>query len=278
MSYRNLLAIFVEDAGFDQTIEAAISLARREDAHLEILCAGAGHAALAVSYGDISGAVVIAAMEEAAARSAALAKRAKSRLTQEDIRWNVEDTGPQILGIRDCVAPRARYADLVILSLPMGAGQPPEAENALEAVLFDAHSPVLIVPSGGLPKDGFVRIVIAWDGGDEAMAAVRAGLPILHHAKEVSIGVVDPRRVREEADDPGGAIARYLDRRGIRAEVDVLARMGTVAETLIRHMRDRNADLMILGAYGHARLRERILGGTTHDLLSESQVPLLLAR
>lgn len=279
MTYRSMLTVFADDFDFDATLDAAVLLARRHDAHLDVICAALGYAAYSVTLGDIGGAAVIASMQEAAARSAALAARARSRLEREEVRWAVEDAGAQVMGIADCVAPHARFADLVILPRPLDRDSGPDAEAVAEAALFAGHAPVLIVPPSGVPAGPMDSIVIAWDGGDESMAAVRAALPLLVAASKVSVAVVEPKRLHREAEDPGGAVARYLARHGVKADVAVLARAATtVAETLEQHLRDRAAGLLVMGAYGHPRLRERILGGTTRDMLRDAEVPVLLAR
>jgi nucleotide-binding universal stress UspA family protein len=279
MTYRSLLTVFADESDFDATLDAAIALARRHDAHLEVLCTALGHAAFSVGLADIGGTAVIAAMQDAAGRSAALATRARIRLEREEIRWSVEDAGAQVMSIGDCVAPHARFADLVVLPRPLDRDSGPDAEAVTEAALFAGRAPVLIVPPAGMPGGPMDSIVIAWDGGDESMAAVRAAMPILLAAQKVSVAVVDPKRLYREVDDPGGAVARYLVRHGVRAEVAILARTAaTVAGTLGQHLRDRAAELLVMGAYGHARLRERILGGTTRDVLRDTDVPVLLAR
>jgi nucleotide-binding universal stress UspA family protein len=228
---------------------------------------------------EIDPTVTLAVMQEAANKSAALATALRDRLQAEDIRWAVEDAGAQVLGIAGLVAPRARFADLVVLARPIGPDRPFAAEDVLEAALFGGHAPVLVVPPGGLPAWPPAKVVIAWDGGDEAMAAVRAARPLLDGAVSATVAVVDQGRWGAEGDDPGGAVARYLVRHGVLAEVAILPRGGhAVAEVLNAHVRDAAADLLVMGAYAHTRLREMILGGTTRDMLRGATVPVLMAR
>jgi nucleotide-binding universal stress UspA family protein len=120
--------------------------------------------------------------------------------------------------------------------------------------------------------------VIAWNEGREAMNAIRAALPLLKAAECVDIAVVDPAPTAPDRSDPGGLLCQMLVRHGVKAEVSVLARsMTRVADVLKRHLRDRDADLLVMGAYGHSRLREALMGGATRDMLEEAEVPVLLA-
>jgi nucleotide-binding universal stress UspA family protein len=139
--------------------------------------------------------------------------------------------------------------------------------------------PVLVLPDSGLGRAAQPRrIVVGWNQGREAMAAVRAALPVLVQADLVNIAVVDPPAHGPERSDPGGLLCQMLVRHGARAEVAVLARtLPRVSDVLKRHVRDQNADLLVMGAYGHSRLREAILGGATRNLLEQAEVPVLIA-
>ena len=110
------------------------------------------------------------------------------------------------------------------------------------------------------------------------MAATRAALPLLKGADLVDITVVDPPPHGPERSDPGGLLCQMLVRHGVRAEVSVLARsLPRVSEVLARHATDQNADLLVMGAYGHSRFREAILGGATRNMLEQAELPVLMA-
>lgn len=278
MTYRSLLTIFTDKTEVDPALDAAVTLARHHDAHLDVLCLGLASTRFSVGMAEVDPTATLAMMQQAADRSAELATHVRDRLQAEDIRWAVEDAGAQVLGIAGVVAPRARFADLVVLPRPLGEGRPYAAEDVMEAALFGGHAPVLIVPPGGPLAWPPTRVVIGWDGGDEAMAAVRAAQPLLS-AGPASVAVVDQGRWGAEGDDPGGALARYLVRHGVTATVTLLPRGAhSVAEVLNTHVRDTTADLLVMGAYAHSRMREMILGGTTRDMLRGATVPVLMAR
>ena len=94
----------------------------------------------------------------------------------------------------------------------------------------------------------------------------------------MNIAVIDPPQHGPERSDPGGMLCQMLVRHGVRAEVSVLAKtLPRISDVLARHVRDQNADLLVMGAYGHSRFREAILGGATRNMLEEAEVPVLMA-
>ncbi|MEZ5756087.1 MAG: universal stress protein, partial [Paracoccaceae bacterium] len=147
------------------------------------------------------------------------------------------------------------------------------------AALFEGQAPVLILPETGAGHAAAPRrIVIAWNQSAEAMVAVRKALPMLKQADMVNIAVIDPPQHGAERSDPGGMLCQMLVRHGVKAEVSVLARtLPRISEVLARHVRDMNADLLVMGAYGHSRFREAILGGATRNMLEQAEVPVLMA-
>ena len=167
----------------------------------------------------------------------------------------------------------------MVLPRPYGAGKGADSEAVVEAALFDAKVPVLVLPAAGLPEGALPRrVVLAWNQSAEAMAATRAALPLLKGADLVDITVVDPPPHGPERSDPGGLLCQMLVRHGVRAEVSVLARsLPRVSEVLARHATDQNADLLVMGAYGHSRFREAILGGATRNMLEQAELPVLMA-
>ena len=178
------------------------------------------------------------------------------------------------------MAQRARFADLVVLARPYGAGKGADSEAVVEAALFEGRVPVVVLPAKGLPENPVPRrVVLAWNQSAEAMAATRQSLPFLKSADKVDITVIDPPQHGPERSDPGGHLCQMLVRHGVKAEVSVLAKsLPKVSEVIARHVADIDADLLVMGAYGHSRFREAILGGATRAMLEQAQVPVLMAR
>ena len=110
------------------------------------------------------------------------------------------------------------------------------------------------------------------------MTAVRRAMPFLTAADSVEITVIDPSPHGPERSDPGGALCQMLTRHGVKAEIAVLARtMPQISDILNRRATEIGADMVVMGAYGHSRFREAILGGTTRDMLEHAEVPVFLA-
>lgn len=278
MAYKTVLSILTDSATLKQTLVSAVTFAARNDAHLEALCVGIDPTQVGYFYPGISTAMLQATISQADATAEALRLAATTYLEQQDVRWSVEHAVAQMGALPDLIAQRARFSDLVVQTRPYGAGTKPEAAAMIEAALFDGHAPVLIAPDSGLSAKPMARVVLAWNQSDEAMAAVRSALPLLIAAQLVNITVIDPPLHGSERSDPGGALAQYLSRHGVKAEVSVLARtQPNVGDILTRHATEIGADLIVMGAYSHSRLRESILGGATRSLLERPDLPVFMA-
>ena len=123
-------------------------------------------------------------------------------------------------------------------------------------------------------------MLAAWDGSAPAARALGDALPLLRRAERVSLAVVDPERLGGRVGEQAGAdIAAHLARHGVKVEVQALpsGRLAT-ADVLLDFAADTGADLLVMGGYGHSRLRELAFGGTTRDVLGRMTVPVLLAR
>ena len=121
--------------------------------------------------------------------------------------------------------------------------------------------------------------MIAWDSRAEAARAVHEALGFLQGSEETRIVMVDPQAHGGSGAEPGADIAAYLARRGLKVTVDRLPSAGhLISDVLTQHAADMQADLIVMGAYGHSRLRERIFGGVTKSMLDKPPLPLFLAR
>ena len=280
MAYKSLLTIATSPDGLLAPVSAAAQIATGMDAHLDALALGVDRTQVGYSYVG-SGAVLIAAAmeraeEEARENEAALNAALGSQLPT--VRSGVETVVTQLGALTDVVAARARYADLVILPLPYGKSRGVADEAVTEAALFEGMAPVLIVPEAGMPVSDPKRIVIAWNQSREALVAARRSMPFLKRADNVQIVVIDPPAHGLERSDPGGLLCQLMVRHGIKAEVTVLAKsLPRVSDVLARHLRDVDAELLVMGAYGHSRFREAIIGGATRDMLETAPVPVFLA-
>lgn len=177
----------------------------------------------------------------------------------------------------DEIVGHARMADLIVCTR---ADQYARARSELvQDILFKSARPVLLLPPDARVNEAWRRITIAWNGSASAVRAVSGALPLLQHAESVRIVTIDARQhIARRGEKPGQDLAAYLARRDVEASVHNLDGLGRDhAERLEEAAADHGADLIVMGAYGHSRVREFVLGGVTRSLLARSQFPLLLA-
>ncbi|MGN8157568.1 universal stress protein [Salinisphaera sp. RV14] len=169
------------------------------------------------------------------------------------------------------LALHARYADALVMS----------GGDLAARLAIVSSRPVIAVPEADRDRPLGQRIMLAWNASRESTRAATAALPLMARAEQVCVLVIDPdgSAHRRLGDNPGADIALYLARHGIEAEVRLADSDSVgVADTLLTEAIEMNADLVCMGAYGHSRLRELVLGGVTRDVIdAPPPVPLLLA-
>jgi nucleotide-binding universal stress UspA family protein len=179
----------------------------------------------------------------------------------------------------ETIGRRARYADATVVGPALLAGETLKTK-VIEGVLFFSGKPLLLIPEGSRPTLKPKRVLVAWDQGLEASRAVRESIDLLAAADNVHLALVDPVvGETHHGAEPGADAAAYLARHGVKVTVDRLPSASrSVADVLRQHSVDIAADLMVMGAYGHSRLREHIFGGVTSSMLASPSLPTLLAR
>ena len=278
MAYKSLLTVITDTGIAKPALERAVAIAHAEDAHLDVLCIGVDRTQTGYYYAGASAVFQQEVIEKAKEEAVTAENYANDHLANEGIKFSVDKAVAQLAGLGRLVAHRARFNDLVILPLPYGKGCGQEQETIVESTLFEGQAPTLVVPPKSKANADAKRIIIAWNESSEAMAAVRAALPALIAADSVNIVVIDPPQHGPDRSDPGGALSQMLVRHGVKAEITVLAKtMPRVSDVLLRHSRDINADMIVMGAYGHSRFREAILGGATRNMLENAKTPVLMA-
>jgi len=278
MGYKTIVTVVTDAETDSASLRASIKIARQEEAHLEVLCLGIDRTQPGFYYAGANAMIIQDNLVQAQSDAEALEVEVCKQLDGLDINWAVNSATVQMAGLTALVAHRARFADLVVVPRPYGPGRGHENEAIIEAVLFNAHVPVVVIPDGSDFPDTVSQTVIAWNESAEALAAIRAALPLLKDSQQVNITIIDPPTHGPDRSDPGGQLSQMLVRHGVRAEVSVLAKtMPRVSDILNRHCGDINADMLVMGAYGHSRFRESILGGATRNMLETSELPVLLA-
>jgi len=278
MAYKSIVTVFTNAETDMAALRAAIKLAHQQEAHLDILCLGIDRTQPGFYYAGANALIIQENLVQAQTDAEALEALVNAELEGTDVRWAASSATTQMAGLTPFVAHRVRFADLVVLPKPYGPGRGHDAEAIVEAALFNGHVPVMIVPDGMSYPDDIVNVVIAWNESVEALNAIRAAFPILQNAADVNIAIIDPPTHGPDRSDPGGQLSQMLARQGVRAEVSVLAKtMPRVSDVICRHCSDKNTQMLVMGAYGHSRFRESILGGATRNMLEMAEVPVLLA-
>ncbi|WP_170783021.1 universal stress protein [Ruegeria lacuscaerulensis] len=278
MAYKSLLTVMTETKPSDAALAQMVALAEAQDAHVEALCLGVDRSQTGYYYAGANALILQETLSRANAEAEEVLDYAKAFLSKSGTRWSAENGVAQIADLGRHVAHRARFSDLVILPQPYGEDRGAEVEPIVEAAMFEGHAPVLIVPDKVQPFSRPGTILIGWNESVEAMRAIRRALPFLKQADLVRIVVIDPPRHGPDRSDPGGMLSQMLARHGVRCEIDVLSKtMTRVSDILNRHASDTEANMIVMGAYGHSRFREAILGGATRNMLEQSSVPVFLA-
>jgi nucleotide-binding universal stress UspA family protein len=279
MAYKTILTVLSSPAQIPLLDDAA-ALAAREDAHLDILCVGVDNSQVGYYFPGGTPYVFQETIDAAMHEAESLEQATRAHLASaSDLRWSVDSVVAQIGSIPNLVGMRARFSDLTVLSRPYAETAPGDAEAVTEAALFEGGCPVLVLPGTGLPAQAPKKILIAWNQSIEALAAIRRALPLLKAADSVEVTIIDPRRNASDGAEPGEILTKMLTRHGVKAEIAVLARTApTVSDEIARRAAEIQADMIVMGAYGHSRFREAILGGATRSMLEKAKVPVFMAR
>jgi nucleotide-binding universal stress UspA family protein len=181
-----------------------------------------------------------------------------------------------VAGASDQLGRIGRRFDVVVLGQPTRE-QPVPDEVIDEAVLFDSGRPVIFVPfiqKTGLNLD---RVIVCWDGGRAATRAIADSMPFLEKAKQVEVVIVGSKPPK--GDEISGAdLGQHLARHGLKVDVKRITSPDIdVPSTILSYAADASADMIVMGGYGHSRLREFVLGGATRGLLESMTVPVLMS-
>jgi nucleotide-binding universal stress UspA family protein len=187
---------------------------------------------------------------------------------------------------RSALSAEARMVDAPVASAPgLFAGiarrfdlsviaQPQPEKPALDRLIVEAAFIVPYIQRAGLKFD---RVLVAWDGSRSAARAIADAMPFLMRATAIEIVIVASEAVKSD-EIPGADIARHLAHHGVKAEVNRIVSTETdVASTILSRAADASADLLVMGGYGHSRLREFVLGGATRGILNSMTVPTLMS-
>lgn len=247
---RSILVNADRNPGMDARLETALSIARANGGHVTVLVDTP--VARYIAMDPMGGSYVASdALKQAMSDDDTNAAELEARLQREDVAFDVIRSEAEPV---DALGRAARLADVVILSRSGGlAGD----------VAMLSRTPVLALPDDKAMSAPLRKACVAWDGGDEAALALRASISLLANCGSVEVVTV----AEHPGDFPPTEALRYLSRHGVTAELNELSRRGSIEETLAVAV--ASADLLVMGAYGHSRVREFLFGGVTRFFLEE---------
>jgi nucleotide-binding universal stress UspA family protein len=265
----------------------ALSLARDFDAHVDALFVRPHPADAVPLLGEgMSGAMIDEIVHAAEAETKLLLEAAKRTFTEAVAKAGVTETAAptavpaptaafrELPGrLEEEVATEGRLTDLIVLP---HCGHDPNGRMSLavESALLGSGRPILLVPPEP-PKEIGRRVAVGWNGGAESARAVAGAMPFLHAAEAVTVLTAQTPATPAAA---AGRIAQFLAWRGVATTVQVVHPGGdTVGHALLNTAKADGCDLLVLGGYGHSRMREMIMGGVTRYMLAHADMPVLMA-
>ena len=262
----------------DREVDRAAAICSAMGAHLAVLVLGIAPPPPASPYGVVSNDIWAGEIRDGQSSAQSRAEAVTARLGAAGVSCTVDAHYIDRGTVATLAARFARYADLTLIPPKSSDGEATQSW-VLNGALFESGRPVLLLPAGEVRFPDPRRVLIAWDASVEASKAVRDAIEIMVAAEGVDIVLIDPVPSFEgHGPEPGADLAAYLARHGIATTVHRLPREGReVGDILNRSAIDLGADLLVMGGFGHSRLRQRIFGGTTTSMISDAAVPVLMA-
>lgn len=266
---KNVLVLMHDDVGQEARFQAASDLTRVLEGHLT--CVDVAIVPVVADDFVLYGGAAELLTEERA-REDGNRSRMEVRLKVEDIPFNwISATG----FLSSCVRDAAALADVVVLNRELDALPYPDMRTLIADVLLKAHKPIVAVPQSARGFDAFGAALVAWDGSPQVEAALGAAIPLLQHARLVTLLEVEDGSVRIPAEQA----AEYLSRHGIKPvvkrEQDAFDTPGGILLDAIATM---SPAYVVMGGFGHSRFVEAAFGGVTRRMLKECPVPIFMAR
>jgi nucleotide-binding universal stress UspA family protein len=278
MSFKTILSVVdMRQSAVD--VEIATALCTELTAHLKLLIVSLEATSPVGEYSVVESSIWVEERERNIKKLEAEAQALKDLLQRKEISYEVESLWLDSAYADADIGNYARYSDLVVVGPSLFGADDELKWHTVNAALFEAMRPVLIVPDKNIPSLKPKTVLLAWDSTLEASRGAREALDIMAGA-EVHITLVDPNAsYGRNGAEPGADIALYLARHDVNAIVDRLPSAGRdISDVLNQHAIDISADLIVMGGYGHSRLRERIFGGVTRTMIKSSKLPVLMAR
>ena len=269
---KTILVELDDDAAEDGRLDCAADLARAFTSH--VIGLQVTPFADLVGFDMFGGVFTLPTVLDAVAqREATIRASFETKMGQEELSWEFRHFEGTPAGV---TGQQSRLADLVLVAKPGDADRARKRLAHVGELALSSAAPLLAIPSGQRRFDPLGKAIVAWNGSPEASAAVRAALPMLKLALEVTVlSAEDPDA---QWDIPPTALAEFLSRHGVHASVErITAISSNVPVSLMREVSDRQPAYLVMGAYGRARASEWMLGGVTRRMLQELSLPVLMS-
>ncbi|MEI2386317.1 universal stress protein [Breoghania sp. JC706] len=270
------ITTLVDLRGPKHAMNVAIDLAGKTEAHVT---------GLALAYNPVMPGYLIAPMPADYLEQARKQSEDDAKAALKDYETAAERNGVKYEsrvvqmaggGAADPFIAQCRLSDLIVMGQYDAERGDAIGEVLIEAALFDSGVPVMIVPYAGKPKFSADHVMIAWDGSATAVHAIRSSLALLQLAGKITVVMVDRGQRRD--GEPGAEVATYLARHGFNVNLETVASPDTsVSDALLNFVSDNGVDMVVMGGYGHSRMREFVLGGATYGMLQSMTVPVVMA-
>ncbi|MGA9580871.1 MAG: universal stress protein [Allosphingosinicella sp.] len=265
---KNILLLIHEDSGQEARLQAALDVTRAVNGHLHCLDVSVVVPMVGANIGAAGGAMLIELEKENEADNRA---RTYPRLEKEDVSWSWADTTDYI---EPALEAASGLADLIVVNRALHAFPLPDMRALAAGLVVKSGKPILAVPETATGFKAGGNALVAWDGSREASSALSAAVPLLQLAGSVTIVEIEDGSVTTGAEDA----ASYLSRHGIHATIDREAANGSDAgSVLLAKANSECFDYVVMGGFSHSRLFETVFGGVSRQLLTYSQIPLLMA-
>jgi nucleotide-binding universal stress UspA family protein len=262
---KNVLMLAHDDGGQEARLQAALDLTRALGGHLHCI----DTVEVPVLIDDFGGGATAILLHDERQREAENRSTLERRLAREDVSWSCTDA---VGDFARCLEEAARTADLVVLNRQLDRAGPDMRHIATE-VLTHSRALVVAVDDDLRGFDVAGRAMVAWDGSETAMAAVKRAIPLLGLASGVRVFQAGPL---SDGAVTSEEVAAYLSRHGIKAEVEIAPKPDSIAVAVRMAAERCSAAYLVMGAFKHGLLKEALLGGVARAMLSACNLPLVM--
>ena len=280
---KDTILTFIGTSCPDDTVQKAIVMAEEANAHLSVVIIAVAPQLYSYGYGIAYGRFVgvenwseeIKDMtDDINAKSDSVEKMVQEAGISADVVMEFCDVSV----LRSAVTSHACLADRVVLL--EHSGLPADVlDGVISGVIFDAPSGLIHGQNSDKAAVASKNAFIAWDSSKHCAAAIKSALPLFDSETEVTIAVFDPvRREGEDGEEPGADLASWLSRHDLKVTIEQYPSGGDeIGNCILKRAREKGADLVVMGGYGHMKIRQQLFGGTTETMLEQKDLPILIA-